>query len=237
MSSEIRKLIRSNFGSHPMSLKCLVHLGLMGRKDLLSRKDSEITIEGFPRSGNSYACGAFRYANPSVSRIATHLHVAGNVLLAVKNKIPCIVLLRDPRDAICSLGALEVEVRRREGQDCIITDLSLVRSAIDYSLFYTSIRSAIGKVLLNRFETLTSDFGSVIVKLNEMSGSAFIPFDSTAESQAAVREKSGFHALPNEMRQKIKRDIEIRVREPSRMLQTRLDKAIEVYKECYDLAF
>ncbi len=65
------------------------------------RPDSDICIEGFPRSANSYAVVAFRLANPQ-AKIAHHLHVPAQLLQARKWEIPAILLIREPEQAVAS---------------------------------------------------------------------------------------------------------------------------------------
>ncbi len=65
------------------------------------RPDSDICIEGFPRSANSYAVVAFRLANPQ-AKIAHHLHVPAQLLRARKWKIPSVLLIREPQQAVAS---------------------------------------------------------------------------------------------------------------------------------------
>jgi len=63
---------------------------------------TELVIEGFARSGNTFAVAAFSLAQPRPVRLAHHLHAPAQVLLAARMGIPCIVLVRDPVDAVAS---------------------------------------------------------------------------------------------------------------------------------------
>lgn len=67
-------------------------------------QDTEIVIEGFPRSANTFAVVASTQAQGARPiRIAHHLHAEAQVLAGVERKLPVIVLIRQPEDAIRSL--------------------------------------------------------------------------------------------------------------------------------------
>ena len=58
---------------------------------------TQLVIEGYPRSANTYAVVAFAAVQPERPRIAHHLHVAAQVLAAVDRDIPTMVLIRRPQ--------------------------------------------------------------------------------------------------------------------------------------------
>ena len=81
--------------------------------------ETDVVIEGFPRSANSFALAAFRSVNQGGLRIATHVHSPAQVLYAVENDIPAMVLIREPDEAILSLGAYAVQLDKLEAQDVL----------------------------------------------------------------------------------------------------------------------
>ena len=103
----LEKWLQILAGGHPAVFFNLYRL-LRPRQDL-SRAvtpDKLVVIEGFPRSGNSFARRAFIMAqgeNFDVARIAHHLHVPAQVIRAARWRIPTLVLLRRPKDAVLSL--------------------------------------------------------------------------------------------------------------------------------------
>lgn len=73
-------------------------------------RDSDIVIEGPPRCGNSYNYRVFVYFNDrfNAKQIATHTHSIAQLKLAKKWGIPCLVSIRNPRDAIISSIAHDI---------------------------------------------------------------------------------------------------------------------------------
>src|SRR5689334_19049404 len=67
-------------------------------------RGTEIVIEGFPRSANTFAVVAFRLAQQREIEIAHHLHAAAQIKHAINLKVPVIVLIREPSDAILSVA-------------------------------------------------------------------------------------------------------------------------------------
>ena len=66
------------------------------------QRDTDLVVEGFPRSANTYALAKIRIANPLL-KIAHHIHGVGQLKLALLYGIPCVVLVRKPIDAVASL--------------------------------------------------------------------------------------------------------------------------------------
>ncbi len=72
------------------------------RTNGLVNRDTELVIEGFPRSGNSFAVIAMMLAQKNPLRIAHHFHVPAQIIYACRHKIPVLVILRKASDAIIS---------------------------------------------------------------------------------------------------------------------------------------
>lgn len=117
------------------------------------KRDTELLIEGFPRSANTYAYWAFKITNPGV-RVAHHSHSQALVALAVKRNIPALVLIRDPRSAITSLIV----------RHPYITPELAIKSYLD---FYSLVAKQLDQIILVEFQSITTDFCVVIRSLNE----------------------------------------------------------------------
>lgn len=142
------------------------------------RQDTELLIEGYPRSGNSFAEAAFRLAQPRPVKLAHHTHAAAQVLAAVRWSIPVLLLIRPPIEAARSLVM---------HYPAVFTPAKCLK---EYIVFHEAIEPIRDKYLLARFETVTSDFGSVIHALNGRFGTHFEVFEHTA-----ANEEAAFHLL------------------------------------------
>lgn len=128
------------------------------------RRDTQLVIEGFPRSANTFAEVAFRLAQPDAVRTADHLHVSGQLARAVEYGIPSCVLVREPADAVRSLVIKYPHIRP-------VDALRSYRRFYEQSLRYTE------HMVVATFDQVTCDFGAVTARINRRFGSNFACFD------------------------------------------------------------
>ena len=177
--------------------------------DLLVTKKTDICIEGFPRSANSFSVQAFRYAQPESVRVAHHTHVPANAMRACEWQIPTVILIRSPADAIVSRVALAKEVRMTEhGVESPQQRISFSTWIHSWRSFYRALVPYRDRqqLLVAPFAAVIQDMGRVIEHVNAHFGTSFVPFEHTEENVSAVRTSQGYHAGPNERRTKLKAD-------------------------------
>jgi hypothetical protein len=216
----IEKWLQIHAGGHPTVYFSLYRL-LRGRKDLTRAVNphTQLVIEGFPRSGNSFARRAFIMAqnDPQIKHdIAHHLHVPAQVVRAARWQIPTLVLMRRPRDAVLSLA---------------IRDPISVDQALRYYLsFYETVEKYRDAYVLGLFEEVTEDFGQVIKRVNDKFGTMFSLFRHDEENvsklfahmEADARKKYGETLWerkvqrPSAVRQRMKHEIEYDLENPKR---------------------
>jgi hypothetical protein len=142
---------------------------------------TEIVIEGFPRAANTFSVFAFQLAQERPVRVAHHLHAPIQVATGVAMGIPVIVLVRRPSDAVLSLVLRNPYISMR-------------RALRDYATFYEHVLPLRSGCVVAPFEAVTSDFGSVVRRVNERYGTEFVPFDAApenvAECYSLIEEKS-----------------------------------------------
>lgn len=146
---------------------------LRGRGEVLA-DDTEIVIESFPRCASSFAVAAFRLAQePHASRIAHHTHTPAQVLAATRRRVPTLVLIRSPEDAVLShvihTPALTPAVSLR-----------------GYVRFHEPLLPHRSGFVVGMFEEVVGDFGAVIERVNHRFGTAFRPFEHRPEHLARL---------------------------------------------------
>src|SRR5215475_3743171 len=139
-------------------------------------RTTEIVIEGYPRSGNTFAVVAFRLAQGREIEIAHHLHAAAQIKRATRLDVPAIVLIREPSEAILSLVVRDPYASMRWA----------LRS---YIRFYSAVVPYLEKTVVAPFTTVTSDLASVIRMVNTRYGTAFKEFVPTEEAVNSVRQR------------------------------------------------
>lgn len=170
------------------------------------RRDTEITIEGYPRSGNSFARSAFLFAENSKRRIATHVHSHAQVIRSVQLGIPTMVLVRAPKDACLSLVALSYQVKEREVSAAMRTraKLDLINNLASYHRFYKNVLRVAEGVIIADFNLVTKDYGEVLRRMNLRYGTHFPIYESSDANKQKVFEEGGFHLSPDAKRDSIK---------------------------------
>lgn len=137
---------------------------------------TELVIEGFPRSGNTFAVTAFDMAQDRPVRVVHHLHSAAQVMEAVRVGIPTILLVREPADCTLSraLRTPRISVRQALG---------------DWVRFHERVIPLLGGIVVADFSIATSDFGAVIRRVNERFGTDFREFEHTQENVSECFER------------------------------------------------
>lgn len=134
---------------------------------------TELVIEGFPRTGTSFAVAAFDLAQPRKVEVACHVHAPAQVIAAVRARIPAVVVLREPESTVLSFV-----IRHHH--------ITLAQALRGYIRFYEPLRRHRDGFVVARFDEITSDFGGVILRVNERFGTSFAEFDHTDENVAKV---------------------------------------------------
>lgn len=160
--SRMRHEFRAWVGLYPTIFYSIFWLKRTNRP-LIVRRDSEIVIEGYPRSANTFAVIAFKQAQRRDVRIAHHLHVPAQLVRAARWNIPAILLLRDPIDAVTSLLVRYPYDHPR-------------RMLRDYIRFYRRLYPLRSHFVLAEFNDVTKDYGAVIRQVNARFGTSFVPF-------------------------------------------------------------
>ncbi len=135
---------------------------------------TELCIEGFLRSGNTFTLITFQHAQPRPVSVAHHVHAAGAVLEAVRLGTPTLVLIRPPEESV-----LSYVIRW--------PSLSIGQALRAYARFYAPLLPVRDRVVVARFEDVTTDLGGVIRRVNQRFGIEFAPYEDTDENRRAVR--------------------------------------------------
>jgi len=178
-------------------------------REWIVQRDTAITIEGFPRSGNSFARSAFRFAEQKEGthqRIATHVHSHAQIIRSVQLGLPTMVLLRAPKDACLSLVALGYQIDDTEVSDALLAraKLDLINNLAAYRRFYENVLKVKDGIIIAEFKQVTTDYGEVLRRINCRFGTNFTLYENNAENESKVFNEGGFHLSPNSKRDDIK---------------------------------
>jgi hypothetical protein len=135
-------------------------------EDRVVARDTELVIEGFQRSGNTFAVFAFEIAQARAVKTAHHLHAAAQIVAAARMGIPTLVLIRDPQDAVLS------QMVREPG-------VGAGQALANWIRFYEHVLPRRERVVIAEFDQVVSNFGGVIRAVNRRFDTVFTEFEHT----------------------------------------------------------
>ena len=196
---------------------------------LLVHPGTDICIEGFPRSANSFAAGAFEQAQQQPVQIAHHTHVPANAMRACEWGIPTLVLIRAPHAAIVSVIALSKETQLvNRTVESPIQYISFHDWVHAWLTFYQSLLPYRERIVIAPFEEVIQGMGAIIQRVNIRFGTDFDIFHHTEEAVRDVHAKRGYHAGPSQRRKSLKQGVQADLDEALRRdesLQAKIEEA------------
>ncbi len=154
-------------GAHPRYLEVVRR---RQRRAVLT-DDTELVIEGFPRTGNTFAVVAFQIAQTRPVPVAHHLHISGHVVAAVERGVPALVLIRPPEATVVSAMMWWPHV---QAQDAMLA----------YARFYERLLPLRQACVFADFGEVTTDFGAIGERVNRRYGTDFAAFAHTEQNVA-----------------------------------------------------
>ena len=165
------------------------------RNNFLCNKNTDLCVEAYPSSANSFLCRILKYLNKDL-RIGQHTHTIANIKLALKYNIPVITIIRDPLDAISSRAVRFNE----EIEKCIF----------EYIDFYEYVAAHLDDLVLLSFEKVINNTSKTLQAIKEKTGLSFICNNleearnyafSIITSRAKVLNRLKDFSLPNQERE------------------------------------
>jgi len=148
-----RLAVHTFLGRYPSIFYPLYGMRSRMRKNLVSA-NTEIVIEGFPRSANTYAVTAFERAQTKQVIIGHHVHAPAPVIRAIQWGIPTLVLIRQPAEAVASLAVY-------------MPHIPIAQALRAYTSFYKTVFPMRAGFVTATFEMVTARFREVVLRINE----------------------------------------------------------------------
>ncbi len=126
--------------------------------------ETELVIEGFPRTGTSFTVAAFAMAQPEPVPVACHVHASAQVVAAVRDGVPALVVVRAPEDTVLSFVIRNPHI-------------SVAQAIRGYVRFYGPLASMRDLFVTATFDQVTADMGEVTRRVNERFGTRFALFE------------------------------------------------------------
>jgi hypothetical protein len=129
-------------------------------------RSTDLVIEAFPRSGNTFAVTALQSSQPQRLRIAHHCHAPAQLIKAVRMRKPTLLIVRQPKAAVSSFILRHPRV-------------SLIQGLKSWLHFHRALLPYTSGMAIATFDQVTSDMGAVVDAVNRRFGTSFRRFEHT----------------------------------------------------------
>jgi hypothetical protein len=201
-----RYSVRTHISGSPALYLPLVRLRYRGVTDRVVGPDTDLVIEGFQRSGNTFAVIAFEVSQPRPYATAHHLHAAAQIIASARHGVPCLLLVRDPIETVVSQLQREPRVTPRQ-------------ALTNWSLFHERVLPYRDDFVIGDFHDVTTDYGRVIKAVNHRFETEFAPFEHTEANVEKV-----FGLIDEQNRARFGRIAEDKVPRPSAEREAKRDQ-------------
>lgn len=170
-----RRLLRRGkyyTGDRPWLLPINIRLTPEGSSRAITN-ETDLIIEGFPRSGNTFAVFAFRQAQgPDVS-VASHIHHLAPLKIGITRGIPVLAVVRSPMDCLASYLIAGPHARPK----------GVLKEYIHH---HRGVLALADRLVVATFEQVTTNLSGVITRINTRYDTAFAPFEHSTENEEEV---------------------------------------------------
>ena len=164
----VRHRVRTQIFEYPALYMPFARYKYRGHSPEVLSSQTELVIDGYFRSANTFSVHAFQMSQERPVRLAHHLHAPAQLITAARRGVPVLLLLRKPEGAILS--------------ELLYDNVALPDALDAYSRFHTCLLPYLDSFVVGEFEQVTHDFGSVIRQLNARFGTSFAEFKHTDET-------------------------------------------------------
>ncbi len=214
---EVSFPLRTFFGRYPLLFYSLY--ALVPKNRILSvKRNTQLVIEGFPRSANTFAVATFNEAQPEKLRIAHHMHVPAQIIRGLRWKIPTIILIRNPKDAVVSLAMYDQQISINQALKCYVS-------------FYKSVYPYRSECVIASFEEVINNYSSIIQKTNNKFGTKFVSLTPTGSELKSIFRKIEKVGKIEAIRQGKTECSELNIARPSSIRASLKRELIEKLKE------
>ena len=171
---------------------------------------TELVIDGFQGSGNSFATVAFKRTQTEPVRLAHHLHAPAQILEAVERDLPVLITIREPEHAAVSLASRW-------------TYVTLHQALRSYAQFYEKIAPQAARFVLSTFDHTTKHLDAVVETVNDTFDTDFTVPDMEVLHREHVR------PAPDPQRNAVKAKLRGEIQQPA--YEAVRERARRVYDE------
>jgi hypothetical protein len=150
-------------GHEPAFLPILLRVTPLGTSRQITNA-TDLVVEGFPRSGNTFTTFAIEDACEHELTIASHVHLPSQIKRALARSLPTLLVIRDPVSALASY---------------LVYDQRFPASTVirEYCSYHRELVPYAERLLICEFDEVTTHMGAVIDRINHKFSLRIPPFN------------------------------------------------------------
>jgi hypothetical protein len=162
-------------GHEPIFLPLLLRLTPLGTSRQITAH-TDLVVEGFPRSGNTFTTFALEDASAHTLEIASHVHQPSQIKLGLARGLPTIMVIREPAAALASYLVYGPQ----------FTPAQVTR---EYCSYHRELVPYVERILICEFAEVTTNMASVIDRINHRYSMKIPAFDESPANIARIQSK------------------------------------------------
>jgi hypothetical protein len=173
-----RRLLRRGkylLGHEPVFLPIVLRLTPLGTSRRIT-DGTDLVVEGFPRSGNTFTTFALDDASEQSLQIASHVHQPSQIKLALSRGLPTVLAIREPVAALSSYLVYDPN----------FTPSEVIR---EYCSYHRELVPYAPELLICDFTEITSNMASVVDRINDRFAMSISPFDQSPTNVERIQIK------------------------------------------------
>ena len=184
---QLRRRLRLMVSTRPALYALYARLGSL---QFRFTDKTTVVVDSYPRSANSFFEAAFTLSHGGREVVAHHSHAAAQVLSGVHRGLPCIVLVREPEEAIASFFEMH-------GGNYPIS-----LCTTEYITFYAALIPAIDKLIVVKTSQIEARFHDLMAHLRDEHCISVEPYEINEGNRSELfrsvdetgRKRNGFSA-------------------------------------------
>jgi hypothetical protein len=172
--------------------------GMKAHESVVNQK-TELVIDGFQGSANSFATVAFKQSQTKPVALTHHLHSPIQIIQAVKKNIPVLLTIRQPEDAILSLTSRWYYIS--------------VESALkSYIGFYSKLKPYVNGCVISPFIQTTQHLDQTIEAINIRFNTNFDAIDlevAQTKSKQTISDRPNIYQFKQQLKHQKKEEFKL----------------------------
>ena len=171
----LNQILKFIFADKPVLYKFFIRTFNRHKSHLIISSNTELVIDGFPRSANTFSVVAFELSQYRSVNIAHHTHAPATIIEGCRRNLPVVLLIRDALSSVSSAA--------------VFTGAQPFSLLNEWVWFYKSCLPFKDKLIVASFDQVIKDYDNIITKINKNFNLNYRPFYNDENMLASVKNR------------------------------------------------